>query len=471
MKKVAPAPPARHWLEPWHVDPSANRNYDFIDGLRGLAILMVLVCHSVYAKEQQPQVVRFLLNFSGTLGLGVGLFFTLSGFLISWPFWKRKVNGAASLIPPGYGWRRFWKIYPPLALSVVLLTPFYILWRGDGTTFTHAAFRWLTGLAFLAPVSGKFNPVMWSLVVEIHFYLILPLLFLLTKPLPAKTCLWVISLFIFAVPVSIQAATGLGPAFAPEISDPFCTGLSSFCFGVAVAGIDNLKLWNKGWGWLGDVGWFVTLLGLAGLAWVRLEPQAHARILPYLFAWIFTLGTGCLLCYAAAPQNRRVRWLCMPWLRWCGIISYEWYLFHQPMIQWMKSFSGPAGGNVFKYLVILGTPVVVSLVFSASGLSRILAAHPAIWPRQKGRAKIIRREINNDTPELFQLVGGVVKKNDTHSMMAAPNSASRTFLWARFEGCQFREIIGLSLLYVVNRLDDLQLMGGLKGIARNGMRW
>ncbi len=81
------------------------------------------------------------------------------------------------------------------------------------------------------PVSGKLNPVMWSLVVEIHFYLILPLLFLLTKPLPAKTCLWVISLFIFAVPVSIQALTGLGLPFAPEINDPFCTGLSCFCFG------------------------------------------------------------------------------------------------------------------------------------------------------------------------------------------------------------------------------------------------
>ncbi len=108
------------------------------------------------------------------------------------------------------------------------------------------------------------------------------------------------------------------------------------------------------------------LLGLAGLAWVQTgTSRPMPRILPYLFAWIFTLGTGCLLCYAAAPQNRRVRWLCAPWLRWCGIISYEWYLFHQPMIQWTRGFFGPASGNVFKYLIILGVPLVVSLVFSA----------------------------------------------------------------------------------------------------------
>ena len=233
------------------MDPSANREYDFIDGLRGLAILMVLACHSFYAKTPDAVASRFLLNFAGTLGSGVGLFFTLSGFLISWPFWKRKVNRAGSLIPPGYGWRRFWKIYPPLALSVLLLTPCYILWLGQAPLFLRTAGEWLTGLAFLMPVSGQLNPVMWSLVVEIHFYLILPLLFLLTKPLSAKTCLWLISLFIFAVPVSIQALTGLAPMFAPEIYDPFCTGLSYFCFGVCVAGIDNLKLWNPSWGRLG----------------------------------------------------------------------------------------------------------------------------------------------------------------------------------------------------------------------------
>jgi peptidoglycan/LPS O-acetylase OafA/YrhL len=50
------------------MDPSANRNYDFIDGLHGLAILMVLVCHSIYAKEHDSPAWRFLLNFTGTLG-------------------------------------------------------------------------------------------------------------------------------------------------------------------------------------------------------------------------------------------------------------------------------------------------------------------------------------------------------------------------------------------------------------------
>ena len=365
MKNPHPHPSGRHWLEPWHVDPSANRNYDFIDGLRGVAILMVLVCHSFYAKEQSTLVGRFLLNFSGTLGLGVNLFFTLSGFLIAWPFWKRKVNCAESLIPPGYGWRRFWKIYPPLALSVVLLTPCFILWQGQAPLFLRTAGQWLTGLAFLMPVSGQLNPVMWSLVVEIHFYLILPLLFLLTKPLPAKTCLWVISLFLLAGPILAESLTGLAPTFLPEINDPFFIGLGSFCFGVGLAGVDNLKLWNRSWGRIGDAGWVVMLIGLTGLAWVRTNPSAHAGVTPHLFHWIFILGTGCLLGYAAAPQNPRARWLCAPWLRWCGIISYEWYLFHQPMVFWSREFWGPASGGIIKYALIIGVPLVASAALSA----------------------------------------------------------------------------------------------------------
>jgi peptidoglycan/LPS O-acetylase OafA/YrhL len=348
------------------VDPSANREYDFIDGLRGLAILMVLACHFVYAREHTGWAARFLLNFVGEMGRGVMLFFTLSGFLISWPFWKRKANHAAVLVPPGYGWRRFWKIYPPLALSILLLTPFYILTQGDAPVYLHAAIQWLSGLAFLMPASGRFNPVMWSLVVEIHFYLVLPLLFLLARPLPARTCLWVISLFLFAVPVSIQWLTGRGPGFAPDIEDPYCTGLSCFCFGVCVAGIDNLQLWSRRWSRLGDAGWAVMLLGIAGLAWTDLNPDARGAIGHPLFNWTFMLGSGLLLCYAAAPENPRARRLCAPWLRWCGIISYEWYLFHQPMAGWSRGWFGPASGNVLKYSVVLGAPLLASVVLSAA---------------------------------------------------------------------------------------------------------
>jgi len=203
--------PKREWLNAWHVNPSVNRDYDLIDGLRGMAILMVAAGHLAHVQTSGRPAIQFLGHLLSGGGFGVVLFFALSGFLISWPFWKRKVQGATHLTPRGYGWRRFWKIYPPLVLSVLLLTPLYILDSGDWT-FIRTAGQWLTGAALVIPPSGRLNPVMWSLIVESHFYLVLPLLFLCFKRVPAKVCLWALPLVLLAVPVSwrwFNAARGL----------------------------------------------------------------------------------------------------------------------------------------------------------------------------------------------------------------------------------------------------------------------
>jgi len=356
-------PPKKHWLEAWHVSPSANQNYDFIDGLRGIAILMVIACHAIYAKEQPGFSRQFGLNVVGELGKGVLLFFVLSGFLISLPFWQRKVKGGES-IPAGYTWRRFWKIYPPLALSVVLLTPFYIWWKGQPGLFLPAALQWLTGAAFLHPVSGEFNPVMWSLVVEIHFYAILPLLFWSCRRFAARTCLWLIPSVFLVVPLALRAMTGAAPTYAPVVGDPWCTGLVFFSLGVLAGGFEGLKIWNHRWGKYGHPAWGLMMVGLVAMAWVRTTggPAVNAY---GVFEALFVLGCGGLLCYAASDVQGKRRWLCSPWLRWCGIVSYEWYLFHQPMLLWSRHFFGPAQGGYLKYAVILGVPVLASLLVAA----------------------------------------------------------------------------------------------------------
>src|ERR1700733_7697099 len=131
MKSTETNLTGKQWLDAWHVNPSANREYDFIDGLRGIAILMVLACHFLYVNPNSGAGLRFIGGFLGACGHGVTLFFVLSGFLIAWPFWKRKVTGSGEVVPPGYVSRRFWKIYPPLAISVLILAPICLLRSGD----------------------------------------------------------------------------------------------------------------------------------------------------------------------------------------------------------------------------------------------------------------------------------------------------------------------------------------------------
>jgi peptidoglycan/LPS O-acetylase OafA/YrhL len=80
------------WVDRWHVNPSANKDYDLIDGLRGIAILMVLIGHQFYRNPAAGPWKQFFMVLINP-GFGVIIFFALSGFLISLPFWKLKNKG------------------------------------------------------------------------------------------------------------------------------------------------------------------------------------------------------------------------------------------------------------------------------------------------------------------------------------------------------------------------------------------
>jgi peptidoglycan/LPS O-acetylase OafA/YrhL len=354
----------KHWLDVWHVNPSVNRDYDFIDGLRGIAILMVLAGHHFYVNPQSGQVVQFIGGLATAGGHGVSLFFALSGFLISWPFWKRKFARSASVVPPGYGWRRFWKIYPPLALSVIVFTPVYALINKDWSYFTVAA-QWLVGLPFLLPVSGELNPVTWTLVIEVQFYVVLALVFLCLKKISPRVCLWIIPLLFFLIPFGYRVITGLSATFHPDINTHFPSALDVFCLGILVAGLENAGIMQKNWARLGIIGLVLWPLALLTLGWVHTHPADTNFVTMEAIGWMEKIASGCLLCYVASPQHPVAQWLCAPWLRWCGIVSYEWYLFHQPISLWARTFFGPAGGAPFKYVAIVGGSFLTSLILTA----------------------------------------------------------------------------------------------------------
>ena len=353
-----------HWLEAWHVNPSANREYDFIDGLRGIAILMVLCCHHMYVNPQSGPAVQFIGQLFLACGQGVVLFFALSGFLISWPFWKRRFARSEQLSPPGYAKRRFWKIYPPLSLSVIVFTPAYIFLNHDWSYLPIAA-QWLAGLPLIFPISGKLNPVMWTLVVEAQFYVVLPLVFHSFKKVSATTCLWVIPLLFFVVPIGFRALTGLSADLHPEINSHFPSALDAFCIGILVAGLDSSGALKKECAQLGVLGFILWPMALLLLAWIRTHPGVHSPALETAQSWMGKIASGCLLFYVANPQYPVARMLCAPWLRWCGIISYEWYLFHQPITLWARDIFGPAGGNVSRYAAIVGVSFLFSTILAA----------------------------------------------------------------------------------------------------------
>jgi len=364
MTSPAKTPEKKHWLDVWHVSPSINRDYDFIDGLRGVAILMVIFGHLFYINPHSTGALEYIGAFLGTGGYGVTLFFALSGFLISWPFWKRKVAGAAATIPTGYFQRRFWKIYPPLAFSILLFTPVYIFLNNDWS-YGGIAGRWLAGLPFLLPVNGKLNPVMWTLVIEVQFYITLPLAFICLKRLSARTCLWLMTgLFLF-VPTGIRLASGLRATFYPDINTYYPSALDVFALGIFVAGLENLGWLKKRWAVIGVAGAILWPSSLAIAALSGLRPVSASPFTVEIIDAMLKISAGCLLFFVANPRHPIPRLLCAPWLRWCGIISYEWYLLHQPIHGWIRHAAGRAEGHFLKYITVVGGSLVVGLLLAA----------------------------------------------------------------------------------------------------------
>jgi peptidoglycan/LPS O-acetylase OafA/YrhL len=161
---------------------SSTKRLVSLDFLRGIAILMVLLSHMPMSVPLVafPEEVHWLMKpvFTGGWS-GVDLFFVLSGFLI------------ANLLFAGYEkhndlrlgrflTRRGLKIWPPYAL-LLLGTFIFLLFNlsGDFVLRVDQAARYLTPFClhfqnYTGP--NGFIGHTWSLAVEEHFYLMLPLL-------------------------------------------------------------------------------------------------------------------------------------------------------------------------------------------------------------------------------------------------------------------------------------------------------
>ena len=147
-----------------------------LDGIRGLAVAMVVLDHASYLYQRPPEqipmgasvhgVTRAVLSITSQGWLGVELFFILSGYLITSILLKTR--GANSYFTSFYA-RRVLRIFPVFWLTLLALA----------FIFPHSHSFFLVAVLFLANVSGWFGVAglyypLWSLCVEEHFYLIWP---------------------------------------------------------------------------------------------------------------------------------------------------------------------------------------------------------------------------------------------------------------------------------------------------------
>jgi peptidoglycan/LPS O-acetylase OafA/YrhL len=285
------------------------------DGIRGLAIAMVLMGHAGWFAEGW---------------IGVDLFFVLSGFLITGILRRSRAE-------PFY-WRRFYlkratRILPPLLLAIAVVA---LLWPHPSLL---GLATYLLSFANIADLTRFFVwPLehLWSLSVEEHFYLAWPLA-VLRLPLPHLKQLLIF--IIVTVPLCRWGFTYLLPRHAPNVIyylTPF--RIDGLAMGCLLSLSLEQQIWQqrmKRWSAAGALAASAVYL----LLWTLL---GHANFFPFAYSALFNaLGYSliavtavCVVAYARLnPDAAATQLLRLRPLRALGVISYGVYVYSWVLLQ------------------------------------------------------------------------------------------------------------------------------------------
>jgi peptidoglycan/LPS O-acetylase OafA/YrhL len=240
-----------------------------LDTLRAVGALAVLTTHTSFQSGDYlgNGVWGSLL---GRLDIGVAIFFVLSGFLLTRPWFAR---AALSLPRPGTGryyWKRVLRIYPVYVVTVVVALA--LIGENAGGT----ARDWIRTLLLADVYTQDELPhgltQMWSLAVEVAFYAVLPLLMLLALGRgvsPRLRTPRVLVVLVALVGTSFWWHLDLGGRLADQSTGLPMTWLPSyltwFAVGMALA-LAHVLLQRDGPG-RAPLRWLVTLGGLPGVCW------------------------------------------------------------------------------------------------------------------------------------------------------------------------------------------------------------
>jgi peptidoglycan/LPS O-acetylase OafA/YrhL len=311
-----------------------------LDGLRALAILLVIFAHSRFSGDDVP-ILRMLRGRCGFLGVQV--FFVLSGFLIT-TLMLREIHRTGRLHLGYFYFRRAVRIVPVYAAYLAFLALLSV-----GGLVRIGGGNWLTAATWtvnLVPGSTPWPMChFWSLCVEEHFYLLWPLLMAV---LPLAACRR-------AVTVCLAGVLGMRwlvlLAFPDAAVDLLTfTRIDDIAFGCGLAFLAQDAVWRARLGRIADSGrWRTVVIASFLVSQIVFSNVVGSRLLPHV---MLQIGIGLandinaltivvLMWFVLTrPDGFWGRLLNHPLAVTLGVLSYSAYLWHLPLCERAPSWMG-----------------------------------------------------------------------------------------------------------------------------------
>jgi peptidoglycan/LPS O-acetylase OafA/YrhL len=351
-------------------DASGRLRLPALDGLRGVAALIVVVHHSLltvpvlaspYYTEQSPPthhwVAWLLVNtplhlvWAGTEAVFV--FFVLSGLVLALPVGRALRS---------YGWlayypRRLVRLYLPVAAAVVFgsVLPLLVAREGSATMGAWLMHRpahattdgVLLDLTLVSGTSRLISPL-WSLQWEVWFSLLLPAF--VAFAVLGRRWLWPKAALLLLL-------TGVGA----ETGRPSLTYLPMFGAGVLLATrLDDVRAWGAR---LSSRTWWLLVAGavLLELSYWLLLPWGVGHSTLMVMRPVALVGATVLVAAAAAWRSAG-RLLTWKPVHWVGTISFSLYLVHEPIVIAIAYLVGQ-GHTAFVLPLALPASLLVARLF------------------------------------------------------------------------------------------------------------
>lgn len=352
---------------------NTNRKYriGFLDGLRGIAILLVVLFHA-YGNPFQFNRYPYGDTFAGLISygwVGVQLFFMISGFVIFMTL--EKCHNFSEFIC-----RRWFRLFPAMLMCSVIIFMIGSVFpeRLSGPVFLQ---NLLPGITFIDPFlwtkllgidMKSLETSFWSLYVEVKFYIIFGILYFSVGW--RKAVLALIGIFLLSTGVLVLRE--FVPAVDMSLLSKFFSYSGMRYYGWFVAGSLYYKYFCEQ---------RKTLLITAMLI-AFISALVEAGWQPGHYAWKMTIIStiAIVVLFTFATLNTRVQTLLSyPVLLFFGFISYPLYLLHENMMVAMICNIGQQIPSMYKILMPM-LPIAVVI-----GLAWLVAAYIEPWTRERLR--------------------------------------------------------------------------------------